>query len=804
MFQGEPLCRFKKSSGGILTMCTAAIGIALVLTQCPAAHASQAWGSINNFDTVNDTGDECHGFEIEIDDIHCTDITYTYDYNHYGTPKISEDDTDPLHPKVYVRYQSGKNLDGTWAAKTIIPTGPISPTQGHQFTNPSVNFGGEHFGVGYYGLPTGVKYNWLKDDGSGNLIYAGVVNISTPTFTYVAPAGGIAAQVQAAIEMPPPPEIPIFEFGDASWVKETKTSAHNNKVVELRDLVSDDPNDPNFKNWKNGEPDEVEVEWSILQTDFLAADGGAKGKLEGAAEALANGDEVVTRRYDFYKYIGPIDAETGQAVAESVGPDGLHGVGSVTYADHIDPFTGEFVNVTTDLTTVIVVGDYVGAQMAGFDAGAKIGLIDHLQDGEINAIYTSRSMVIAGTAPILTTRTGSLPDGMSFDQVTGILSGTPTVTGTFTFTVHSLDAAGGDVTKTFNLTINAVGVEPLPHFTIGSKVLPSIAGSTAGDGEFISGSDVTLVATANPEYVFLNWTDGGAIVSTSASYTFTVGINRDLVANFIPSASLTVATISAPAAGGTTSGGGTYLTGESVTVTAAANAEYGFKSWTESGAIVSTTPSYTFTVTASRNLTANFVLIAPTTLTMPAVNGAVGKKVTLSAVLKNKTTKAVLAGRSIQFSLNGASIGAPVTTNTYGKAVYSFIIPEETVLGSYITGVSFSGDTMDAPSTATSTLSVAAGSVKLTVTSISGKAGATVTLSAKLTNASSIAMVGEPLDFTLNGTFVGTAVTNTTGKAVLSYTIPVGTVLGIQTLIATFNGDADHTSASKAGSLTVK
>ena len=50
-------------------------------------HASIAYGSINNFDTVNDTSNVCHGFEIELDDIQTTDITYTYDYNHYGTPR---------------------------------------------------------------------------------------------------------------------------------------------------------------------------------------------------------------------------------------------------------------------------------------------------------------------------------------------------------------------------------------------------------------------------------------------------------------------------------------------------------------------------------------------------------------------------------------------------------------------------------------------------------------------------------------------------------------------------------------------
>ena len=39
-----------------------------------------------------------------------------------------------------------------------VTAGPISPTDGHQFTNPSVNFGGEHFGVGFYGTGTSWIY----------------------------------------------------------------------------------------------------------------------------------------------------------------------------------------------------------------------------------------------------------------------------------------------------------------------------------------------------------------------------------------------------------------------------------------------------------------------------------------------------------------------------------------------------------------------------------------------------------------------------------------------------------------------
>jgi hypothetical protein len=58
--------------------------VCLLTLLAGSARASIAYGSINNFDTVNDTGTECHGFEIEIEDCHSTDITYTY--NHYGAP----------------------------------------------------------------------------------------------------------------------------------------------------------------------------------------------------------------------------------------------------------------------------------------------------------------------------------------------------------------------------------------------------------------------------------------------------------------------------------------------------------------------------------------------------------------------------------------------------------------------------------------------------------------------------------------------------------------------------------------------
>lgn len=501
----------------------------MMLALPPSAEASTAYGTINNFDCVNDTGVEAHGFEIEIDDIRSTDISYTYDYNHYGVPKITEDTADPAHPKVFIRYAAAKNPDGTWTAFTAIPSGPITPTDGHQFTNPSVNFGGEHFGAGYNSAPTAVKYNWLIDDGTGNLVHGPPVYVSTPTFTYYPPAPLQPAQVQAVIVPPPPPAPPVLQFGEASWVKDIKTTTHNANKVELTDLVDPDPDDPTAHNWANGEPAEVETEWRVLQTEFANADN-PKGFLAGVPQDLPGGDEVVTRRYEFYKYIGPIDAESGEAMADQVGPDGIHGLGSVTYNDHIDPESGEWVTVTVDLSTVEVVGEFFGAQMSGFDVAPALGLIDHIPDGELGVAYADRTVVVAGGAAFLATVSGSLPAGTTLNTMTGVFSGTPTTAGVFTFTVDASDTSGASVSKTYTVTIPD-GVPVTSTITTGAS--PAYGGSTTGDGIYNNGTPVILVATHSPGYAFVNWTEGGVEVSVSAVYPFTVSTDRTLMANFV-------------------------------------------------------------------------------------------------------------------------------------------------------------------------------------------------------------------------------------------------------------------------------
>jgi hypothetical protein len=477
-----------------------AVGIAALGLALPAQ--ASFYGALTNFDVVNDTGEECHGFEIEVEDCYSRDISYCYSYNHYGKPRLEDDDSDPAHHKCRIRYESKKNPDGSWASYTAIPDGPIDPTNGHMFTNPNINFGGEHFGVGLRSNHGEVRYFWLLDDGAGNLVRGPLVKMGSPRFNYVAPGGGAGPRVNAVIEPPEPPEFHPKEFGDAMWVKVTRTETHNNQEIKLEELVSDDPDDPDDRNWQNGEPAEIEIEWKLLQEEFNQDNGGGNGQFENEAQELEDGDEIVTYRYDFFEYAGPYDPESGEAWCDNVGPDDNHGEGTKT---------DDNGNLVLDFSTVVVVGDYIGAQMAGFDPAGQLGLVDNLQEAFAGEPYIERTMVVGGVPPIVATVEGVLPDGMTFDAVDGILSGTPLDSGVFTFAIQATDAAGGDVMKTYDLQVVGEDVVDLPPVV---EVLNPLDGDVVFNSILIEASAVDDFEVTSVAFTV----DGDTIWENGAPY----------------------------------------------------------------------------------------------------------------------------------------------------------------------------------------------------------------------------------------------------------------------------------------------
>ena len=86
----------------------------------------------------------------------------------------------------------------------------------------------------------------------------------------------------------------------------------------------------------------------------------------------------------------------------------------------------------------------------------------------------------------------------------------------------------------------------------------------------------------------------------------------------------TIAATANPSEGGTVSGAGQYYGNTSCTLTATPNAHYDFTNWKLGNSVVSTDPTYTFTVTGNATYVANFVALQPHSVTCnPVENGSI-------------------------------------------------------------------------------------------------------------------------------------------------------------------------------------
>lgn len=146
----------------------------------------------------------------------------------------------------------------------------------------------------------------------------------------------------------------------------------------------------------------------------------------------------------------------------------------------------------------------------------------------------------------------------------------------------------------------------IDQYTIAATANPPSGATVNNTGTYDHGSVVTLSATLAPGYHVRNWTENGTVVSTDQEYTFTASADRTLVANLYQH---TITTATADPAMGSATGGGYFLDDDSVTVTASPLTGYEFVNWTAGGVEMSTDLSYTFNVTTSLDLVANFSVI---------------------------------------------------------------------------------------------------------------------------------------------------------------------------------------------------
>lgn len=216
--------------------------------------------------------------------------------------------------------------------------------------------------------------------------------------------------------------------------------------------------------------------------------------------------------------------------------------------------------------------------------------------------------------------------------VDGWYSGSTRVTSSATYAPTGVTA---------DATYTAKGTRSLRSYTVtynkGSYISSvSRTSESVSYGSNAAGSTATVMASdAQYTYGFDGWYNGSTRVSTSVTYAPT-NITGALTLEARGTRTTTSYTISvsldSSAAGrGSVSGGGSYNYGDSATVVCTkTNSQDVFDGWYEGSTRVSTSLSYTFTVTGARTLVAKILYldVTPTSLSYGATGGSQTFKIT--------------------------------------------------------------------------------------------------------------------------------------------------------------------------------
>lgn len=317
---------------------TLAAGAALAGLSLQVA-ASGTFGSLANFDVVNDTGWTAHGFEIELEGIDRAHISDVFGLNrNFGTPSPGDVERyglpsldDLLGPGgqvigTRITYRASF-ANGVWSAGTA--SGVFNTPGESCWTFGNVGYPNvpcDHFGVSTLGTPTATRYQWLIETGTPGVLAPAAVAIPAVAF---APPAQAAAPVVAVIQAQQVD--PVVPQNNAFWVKIVQTTLEDN--VDLNELMGGHHPFENAAVAALNDKTEVEIEWQVLQPGFVD---------EVSKAIQLNGDPALAIRFEFFKYLGRFDDE------------GL-----------VDPLR-EQIPVGNTLNEWV--GDYVGEQVAGFNA----------------------------------------------------------------------------------------------------------------------------------------------------------------------------------------------------------------------------------------------------------------------------------------------------------------------------------------------------------------------------------------------------------------------------------------------------
>jgi hypothetical protein len=173
-----------------------------------------------------------------------------------------------------------------------------------------------------------------------------------------------------------------------------------------------------------------------------------------------------------------------------------------------------------------------------------------LPNGVKGVAYPSQTLsATGGTAPYTFTLTaGSLPSGLTLSTA-GVLSGTPTATGPFTFTVAATDNSAGHFTGTqqYMVTVSAAALVSIAVMPANGTLKVGQTQQYTATGTYQDGTTPVLPAV---QVTWTSDTPGVASVNASGEVTATAGGTAHITATVGSVSGQTMVTVSTPTLGG--------------------------------------------------------------------------------------------------------------------------------------------------------------------------------------------------------------------------------------------------------------
>ncbi|TVQ14921.1 MAG: T9SS C-terminal target domain-containing protein, partial [Bacteroidetes bacterium] len=273
-------------------------------------------------------------------------------------------------------------------------------------------------------------------------------------------------------------------------------------------------------------------------------------------------------------------------------------------------------------------GNYNHGQTATLTATPSAGytFVNWTENGDAVSNYPGYSFTVTGNRNLtahfsLNTYTitvnaepsegGAVSGGGSYDHgQTATLSAIPASGHTFLYWTKNGNIIAEETEYVFAVTESSTITAHFEtsNYTISLEASPAAGGSVIGSGIYNPGETVAVTAIANPDFVFIFWTENGEVVSFDEQYSFIANGNRHLSAVFESTLALyTIKAKSNPAGFAIITGAGYYTENDWVVLNINPIDESAvFVGWEINGNIVSRDEQYRFIASNDMHVIAQF------------------------------------------------------------------------------------------------------------------------------------------------------------------------------------------------------